>query len=344
MSKPVAVLISDVHYNVHTLKLADAAMRQAIARANELSIPLIVAGDLHDTKANLRGECVNAMLETFSLCNNMPFVMRGNHDSLNEKSEEHSLNFLKHQAYLVDRYTYDSDTNLHLFAYFNNTEELLRYRSNLPDGETCIMHQGLQSSNSGDYFQDHSALAPKDVAGLRIISGHYHTRQTIALPNGGQWDFVGNPYTLTWGEAKDPVKGYQILYDDGSLEFVATGLRRHAIEEIPFDNLKNYKLNSFPTDLLWVKISGTQEQLSTLSRQKVADALSLPPTGWKLDFLPADTTPTQIGIITPVVTQNVLLDNIIDSMQNTSTKQKIRVKELWKSKLYNSTISAVTKS
>ena len=65
-TNPVAILISDVHYNINTLKLADAAMQMAIDEANKLSVPLIVAGDLHDTKANLRGECVNAMLSTFS--------------------------------------------------------------------------------------------------------------------------------------------------------------------------------------------------------------------------------------------------------------------------------------
>lgn len=65
-TKPEAVLISDIHYNIQTLPLADAAVNMAITKANQLGVPLIVCGDLHDTKANLRGECVNAMLETFS--------------------------------------------------------------------------------------------------------------------------------------------------------------------------------------------------------------------------------------------------------------------------------------
>ena len=50
---PIAVLISDIHYNINTLPVADAALRQAIAKANELDVVLIVTGDLHDTKANL---------------------------------------------------------------------------------------------------------------------------------------------------------------------------------------------------------------------------------------------------------------------------------------------------
>ena len=80
MANPRAVLISDVHYNLQTLPLADAAMRQAIQKANELQVPLIVAGDLHDTKANLRGECINAMLETFNTCEQDIYFLIGNHD------------------------------------------------------------------------------------------------------------------------------------------------------------------------------------------------------------------------------------------------------------------------
>ena len=82
MSKPIAVLISDVHYNLTTLPLADAAMRQAIAEANSLGVPLIVAGDLHDTKANLRGECVNAMIEAFAMLDHGCYILRGNHDAM----------------------------------------------------------------------------------------------------------------------------------------------------------------------------------------------------------------------------------------------------------------------
>src|SRR5882757_6401470 len=98
MSRPTAVLISDVHYNVHTLKLADAAVRMAVAKANELNVPLIVAGDLHDTKANVRGEWINGMRDTFKLVTKVVgwngedikrvYILRGNHDAINEKSAE----------------------------------------------------------------------------------------------------------------------------------------------------------------------------------------------------------------------------------------------------------------
>src|ERR1700722_9570126 len=101
--KPIAVLISDVHYNLQTLPLADAAMRQAVFKANTLDVPLIVAGDLHDTKANLRGECIKAMLNTLSLTKHRAHILIGNHDKINEKSPltENSLHFLDGLCELV---------------------------------------------------------------------------------------------------------------------------------------------------------------------------------------------------------------------------------------------------
>jgi DNA repair exonuclease SbcCD nuclease subunit len=101
-NKPIAVLISDVHYNVQTLELADKAVRLAINKANELQVPLIVAGDLHDTKANMRAECVNAMIETFKNTDTSTFIIVGNHDKINEKSDKNALNFLNKYAYIVE--------------------------------------------------------------------------------------------------------------------------------------------------------------------------------------------------------------------------------------------------
>ena len=93
------------------------------------------------------------------------------------------------------------------------------------------MHQGIKKSGQSDII-DPTALHAEDVAGLRIISGHYHRRETIPLPDGSTIaSFIGSPYTLTFGEANDPEKGFQILYDDGSLEFVPTNLRKHVIIE-----------------------------------------------------------------------------------------------------------------
>src|ERR1700677_3097203 len=170
MSKPIAVLISDVHYNLQTLPLADAAMRQAIAKANALNIPLIVAGDLHDTKANLRGECIEAIINTFKLAKIKPIVLVGNHDLCSEKDvTKHSLEFLQGHYAWVQKHC-GGWNHCHLVAYHNDPNELRKFLKTIKKGSTLIMHQGLQTSNSGDYIHDKSAINRLDVSSFRVIS------------------------------------------------------------------------------------------------------------------------------------------------------------------------------
>lgn len=344
MPKPIAVLISDVHYSLPTLQLADAAMRMAIDKANNLKVPLIVCGDLHDTKANLRGECMNAMINTFQQCKIPPYVLRGNHDSINEKSTEHSLGFLEAVHYGSKDYdcpeeypelivktgeynTFIHDLNLHFIPYEHDVNELRAYLKAMPKGSTLIMHQGIEGSNSGDYIQDKSAINPQDVAGMRVISGHYHTRQTIKLPGDGIWDYVGNPFTLNYAEANDPPKGYQILMSDGSLEFMPTNLRKHVVFEGTMSSLE-YDMPGLglTDDLAWVKIKDKRENL-ILGKAEVAKRLKFQ-IPFRLDLIPTDSK-TQADMRLNL-SQGPLLDYLIDSLTNTSDEQKTRLKQTWK--------------
>ena len=320
-NKPVAVLISDVHYNIQTLQVADAAMKLALEKADDLHVPLVIAGDLHDSKANLRGECVNAMLKTI-IGLTRPYLLVGNHDKINEKSEEHSLNFLSGQTLLIDEPRYAKALNAHLIPYQPDVEFLKSYLKTIPPRSTLIMHQGIVGSKAGDYIQDKSAITSEDVAGHRVISGHYHTRQDIVLPDGGLWSYIGNPYTLGFGEANDPPKGFQVLYNDGSLEFIPTNLRKHVIwNETAGVNTDQPSVNE--NDLLWIKISGTKEQLASITKRSIP--LSMP---FRLDLIPIDTT-TQAPAAKSL-SKGELLDSLIDSLSNTSDLRKLRLKTLWK--------------
>lgn len=339
---PIAVIISDVHYSLPTLSLADAATNMAIDTANELKVPLIVAGDLHDTKANLRGECVEAMIKTFRRCEIPAIVLVGNHDLTNERAKTHSLEFLRAYANLVDEPIKNLIPYWTFIPYQSDVEELRAYLKTLKPKSNIIMHQGIVGTNSGDYIQDKSAITQQDVIGRRVISGHYHTRQTIELPDGGKWDFVGNPFTLTYGEAQDPAKGFQILYEDGNLEFVPTKLRRHVVINMSFcliENTGEYALllNSAvhpgaitEKDLVWIKVSGTREQLNTVEKNKLAKGWNLKQS-FKLDLIPLDTI-SQVST-TQNSTKDALLDSLIDSLTNTSNERKNRLKDLWKEML-----------
>lgn len=337
--KPVAVLISDIHFNITTLDMAKQALMQAVTRANEENLSLIIAGDLHDTKANLRGECVKAMLDCVKAVNTKStFILRGNHDAINEKSEEHSLEFLKPYARVIEKPniyyvgpSYET-IRVNFIPYQHDKEKCVKALMDSEKTLVTVMHQGLESSQSGDYIQDKSAITRADVAGLRVISGHYHTRQTIDLPDGGQWDYIGNPFSLNYAEANDPPKGFQVLYNDGSLEFVPTNLRKHVVlEATVIDDGTFFPSTAVvnPGDLVKVKLTGPRERL-TWSKNDIQHLMGLA-QDFKLELIPLNTNnPVKPELN---VTGVPLLDSIIDGLQNTSGERKERLKALWKAKV-----------
>lgn len=345
----IAVLISDVHYNVDTKELADKAMRQAIKLANDSKVPLVMAGDLHDTKAKLDGTCVKMMLNTIEQCLVRPYILIGNHDRINEKSSEHSLEFLRNAANIIVRPITAPKIGW-LIPYDHDPENLRKFLAELPAGSRLIMHQGVQGAKMGDYVIDKSSLPKECYAKFQVISGHYHPRQSIVT--GGQYvgshqgtfQFIGNPFSLGFSEAvqinsdgsleQDDLqeKGFQILYEDGTLEFVPTNLRKHIrvkimVGDLDYDKSMFWQAEYKTGDLVWVTVRGHRQYLDKVTRQEVADALELPSVDFKLDFEATDEI--QAPENEEKLTQHELLDNIIDGLK-TDDEQKARLKELWR--------------
>ena len=305
-------------------------MRLAIVKANSLSVPLIIAGDMHDSKANLRGECVNAIIKTIQECATPPYILVGNHSRINERAPEHALHFLAPYSNLIDTCLPIPAIKAIAIPYHHDPDELRAYLKKAPKGSTLIMHQGIEGSDGGDYIQDKSAINHEDVAGMRIISGHYHNRQTIDLPEGGRFDYIGNPYTLTYGEAKDLPKGFQVLYNDGSLEFVPTNLRKHIVIEHDLSHGNaTMPINANPGDLIWVKLTGSKEQLASYKKHDVADIFDIE-GAFRLDLIPLIKN-TQKQEVSVSSKPHEILDSLIDSASNTSDNRKIAIKSLWRS-------------
>ena len=122
--KPKAVLGSDIHFDLSTLPLASKVTQMMIGKANELSVPLCILGDLHNSKANLRGECMNEMLRLFRQpMKYKPFILIGNHDMLNEKGKGHSLGFLAPYSKIIDEVHYEETLSATFIPYNNQTYE-----------------------------------------------------------------------------------------------------------------------------------------------------------------------------------------------------------------------------
>lgn len=318
---PKAVIINDIHYNLQTLQVADAVLNMAVDKANELKLPLIIAGDLHDTKAVMRAECVNAILKTLDKMNEHTYILRGNHDSLNEKSKDHALTaFVSDKCDVVAHPVYCQELNLYFIPYQSDPSEFVEALDKIPKFSFLIIHQGVYSESSA--YNEASAV-PLSVFDkyYTVVSGHYHKRQSL---NDGRFIYTGAPYTVTFAEADDPEKGYHILMNDNSLQFIPTKVRKHVIYNVTEQNLSSNMSKHNPEDIIWVKYQGSNNSAVITI---VGETIGIT-QGFKLDYVEYDRGDIKIPLTVNESDEQVL-DRVIDS-SNASLEEKSRLKQLYR--------------
>ncbi len=325
-----AVLISDVHLSIPTLDVASKAMYAAINYAHDNGLPLIVAGDLLDQKALIRGEVANKIIHILTYASEEKVsvkILVGNHDLINELSLEHSLNFLKPYAQVIDEVTFDDDLKIWFIPYQSSNTKFENLLYSLPNNaHTIICHQGLKTSHMGEYITDRSSTDPEVLAGYRIISGHYHRKQDISLPELGLWSYIGTPYTVTSAEFNDGSKGFCVLYSDGSLEQVPTSLRKHVIVQRTPDTILGEIPDLNSQDILCIKVSGLYSDLEKLDK-KIIGLKHLGHSNFKLDLIPID------AALVNNTFENMTDADIIDSAIDTSNEKDVNkqyLKILWR--------------
>jgi hypothetical protein len=229
-----------------------------------------------------------------------------------------------------------------MLPYYSDSEALRRDLAEIPKGSTVIMHQGLQTAYMGTYVQDKTSLPPSAFADYRVISGHYHAAQDIECgPLGsnhvGLFSYVGNPYTLNYGEAQDPPKGYAILYSDGYLERIALNLPRHrvysfySVAELYARINQGTPLAVNSEDKIWIKVEDYKTTLAKLDKKTIGEVTGLG-LNFKFDAISLDLDPTDAtkqNNELSKLTDERLLDSIIEST-NLPNEDKVDLKALWR--------------
>lgn len=341
--RPRAVLISDVHYSLSTYQIADKAYRMAIDKACELEVPLIDCGDLTNDKAILRGEVIKTIIDTLKYAEDRGvkvYLLVGNHSLITEKGEEHALHFLEPYATVISHAT--SVDGFNFIPYQNSCEKMLAALEKFPKGALVFAHQGVQGAWLGDYVQDRTSLPPEAFADYRIISGHYH--RAASLKTGrpkkgavGLFSYVGNPYTLSWGEASDGPKGYQILFDNGLMEHIPTDLRKHVVLDWSTEQLSGVSSTDRggstaemvinPGDLVWLKLRGPASELAQVKKADLAKLLGV--EHFKLDKIITETEHLDEEEKAQAKTGAELLDALIDKSNEPAAEKAVQ-KSLWR--------------
>jgi DNA repair exonuclease SbcCD nuclease subunit len=254
-----------------------------------------------------------------------PYILVGNHDRINEKNQAHALEFLRPHARIIDAPTPISELDIVFFPYSHDVEELKADLKNWARaGDTLVMHQGVTAADKGDYIVDKSAIDVELLSNYTVFSGHYHKHQTI-----GTCTYIGNPFTMSFGEAKDGPKGFLILYSDGTFTRKTLDYRKHVVIECSYDQILYSSSGMFdnlkPNDLVWLKISGPISELNKIKKSELAREIGH--MNFKLDKIATEVQQLQETNIPK--TDQQILDELIDSSAE-SADQKKRLKNLWR--------------
>lgn len=325
----LCVAMSDVHMGLSTKVLAEKSLRQGIEKAAELKVPFFISGDLHDTKAIFRGECALILITVLKYAASLGvkvYILIGNHDKINEKSEGHSLEFLRPYATIIDKPTPVKLSGKFVYAipYQSTCEAFLEALSDVTHGSIVFMHQGVRGAFMGEYAVDKSQVTVEALAPYTCISGHYHRHQTL-----GTLTYIGSPYSVTYAEAKDGPKGFQVVYKDGSMKQVPTNLRKHVIEEVDLEGLEiliHTAAHPNPEDLFWLKVTGPYSELQKLDKKALGASL-IGHQNFRLDPIPTEDGQVQAKL--EKLSDDQILDKIIDDSEETA-KQKKYLKTLWR--------------
>jgi DNA repair exonuclease SbcCD nuclease subunit len=327
--KPKFVAISDIHFNLNNLQLCSQALSAALKTAEELQVALVIAGDLNDTKAIIRAEVANSIIEILQDAKVEVYILSGNHDMVNEKGLTHGLNYLRPYAQVIDFPCKFQELPGVLFIPYQSDADNFKaaIRQKGSKGDLLVCHQGVKGALMGDYIQDKSAIDIEILSDYRTISGHYHEHQTF-----GTLTYIGSPFTMTFGESAHDGKGYLVVNEDGTFERRLLDLRRHVIidtttqmlDEAEYHGADPFKLPR-PQDLVWLKLRGPKSALDRL--QKSDFAVLIGHSNFKLDKIVADSE--QLAEESKPKTDTELLDALIDGTCE-SIDQKERLKSLWR--------------
>ncbi|WP_165045078.1 metallophosphoesterase [Dysgonomonas sp. ZJ709] len=264
---PCVLMINDIHISKDNIPEFELNWAEALTVCQRMEIRIIVlGGDLFQSRAAQTLDVLLAVFDALqSAANkNINVIMaNGNHDKVNQEAVRGYCHvFGKHEnVAVVDDFLTISENNwgfsLHMIAYFPEngsfTDKLnALIKGDLDSGKKNFLyiHEGINGALLHNSDNELPAHIFSDLD--RVFVGHYHNRCII---KGTHIEYIGSSRQHNFGE--DEEKGYTVLYNDGSQEFIKNKVNtRYLNIDIPIE-----KMNIHLTDRL--------EELKAEGRYKV---------------------------------------------------------------------------
>lgn len=245
--KPCALLMNDMHISKNSIVEFQKNWDEALEICIQRQIPeIIIGGDLWLSRSSQSLDVLLTVQQAILKANSINIsltIAEGNHDLVDQESlAGYSHIFEAHNNvhvigdYMIKNYGYD--VSLFIMSYFPETgsftkryTEMLNQHYDPERYNLLYIHQGIngaiKTANDKELpsslFEDFNA----------VLVGHYHDRCVIHDTN---IEYIGASRQHNFGE--DEEKGYTILFDDGTYEFVKNQVNtRYCVVHTNFNDI-----------------------------------------------------------------------------------------------------------
>lgn len=246
--RPITILSSDWHIDKDNQQEIEQIVEQIISLAVEFHISRVyVLGDIFESRkaqplTNL--DFFSKILRKFEEAEVFLAVIPGNHDKVNYESEKSYLDAFQYHPYinLFSDYciAHEEGVKFHLIPYFKEDTTYSKYLSKViyQEGQKNILltHLGVDGFSNNDRITLPSAVKRSDFSKFdSVFVGHYHNRSSI-----GNIHYIGSIQPRDFGEDND--KGFTIVFNDGSFEYVQAGFKEYKTIELDVDRVSKKEL------------------------------------------------------------------------------------------------------
>lgn len=256
---PKITVLGDLHAKHDNLD----KLSELFGFTEQLGQPVIILGDLLDTKELIRGKCLNFYINTFSKSKLQYDIVVGNHDLFSLESEEHALQALSllPNVRVHDKPHYNSEFNIQFLPYCKKLLIVRDWLEQTPRSRIVCGHFDINSFDYGNGFKCDTGLdSDTFIQFPLILSGHYHKHQIR-----GNIFYLGTPFAQSFGETNQ--SKYIMSLDTTTLEYelVETWFPKYMTVEVDCDStLEHPTLDKINSNR--VILRGTRENISKFNK------------------------------------------------------------------------------
>lgn len=286
---PCALLINDIHVSKDNIPEFQRNWEEALGICKKQDIPeIIIGGDLLQSRSSYQTlDVLLAVRQAIIKATNAGLeltIAEGNHDLVDQEAILgycHVFSEYPH-VYVVDDYVSidcSDDVTLYVMSYAPESGSFINRLQDIIDNDfdrnkhnILYIHEGIKGGLAMPSDDELPTKIFKDFDA--VLVGHYHNRCKI---KGTKIEYVGASRQHNFGE--DEEKGYTILYDDGSYEFIKNESNtRYKVIDLALQDVDNHlieELNDIKSNGKYkvkARINCSATDVQNIDKQKLLEA------------------------------------------------------------------------